>query len=168
MLLKKQPNSTQITENHCPKKQQSYGNACKTLQNMRKLEKYNRFHKLSVQTQRRDAKTLKTCKSQVRWLRPGGCPYVGSLAARPPEPPGSPAPHRRRVASARNAFEIQNIAEFFILQMMKSMKCSWHSFNNIRFPIKTLKKLISRFAGDCCIAFPIPISIKKKKIDENN
>ena len=68
----------------------------------------------------------KTLKSELRWQRPGGSPYVRSLAARPPEPPGRPAPHRRRVASARNDYEIKNIAEFFILQIMKSMKCSLH------------------------------------------
>ena len=77
-------------------------------------------------------------------------------AARPPGAASSPGCQRKKCC------EIKNIAEFFILQTMKSMKCSWHSFNNIRFQIKTLNKLLSRFAGDCCIAFPIPISMKKK------
>ena len=54
----------------------------KRSQDVRRLEKYKRFHKFSVQqTQRGDAKTQKTRKSEVRLQRPGGRPYVGPLGA---------------------------------------------------------------------------------------
>ena len=79
------------------------------------------------------------------------CPYVGCLAARPCRSAARPPPCGR-VANARNASEIYKNTEFYILQTMKSMKRSWHSFKNIKLPSKTLKNLLSRFAGDCCIA----------------
>ena len=51
---------------------------CKTFAS---LQKYKRFHMFSVQAQRNNPKTPKTFKSQVRWQRPGGRPYVGPLGA---------------------------------------------------------------------------------------
>ena len=114
-----------------------------------KTRKWMDFHMFSIRIFKQYNK--KHGKHSSAGCAQAACPYVGCLAARPCRSAARPPPCGR-VANGRNAFEIYENREFYILQTMKSMKRFWHSLKKTKFPLKTLKKLLSRFEGYCCIA----------------